>query len=426
MQLVTAPNIAQKLEAIGGLTPAKPIYLLHEWEQTELLSLTQADRAALSELNARLSNSVRIEDTPGGSTLSVRQFVGIFELPSFILQVLPKSLIQPKNLVFMLARAVALKRADLPNTYLSAAPSDLQEELAHLFLQTLQAELQRGVTRHYREKEDNLPVLRGKLRVAAYLRRPHPLHLPVRYAELDGDHLLNRVFLFTLHHLARRLKDRQNLQRVALLREWLAEAGVRRVSTLPPDWEQLSLNRLQHRYQAAFQLASLLLRGMGVMQKHGPYTVPSFSFDMDRLFEQFMTRVLVEDVLKGQAHIHKQGSGLTEPHLFSESVVELKPDLVVEWPGRQPLVIDFKNKVLSKTPDSGDLHQMYVYARHLACTQVVLFYPGDFPPRTWTATGGPPLTVTARAVNLEMNLHREYGELLTQLRAHLSQEGLPL
>lgn len=388
--------------------------------------MTAGDRIAISVVNSRLPHCFEVSDVEQGARLKARQYVGLFELPSVVLEVVPKSGIGPRNLAVMLARTAGLKRSDLPSTPLDSTPSTLQDELARLFLDTLRFEVDRGLARRHQERDETLTGLRGKLRVTAYLRRSRPLDLPVRIVEASADHLLNRVLLYTLGLLARRLRDRTDLQRVALLRSRLVDAGVTVIRTLPPKWERLALDRLQRRYQAAFGLARLLLEGMGVILKRGRHDVRAFSFDMDRLFEQFMTVVLVEDVVQGRFEVDRQGAQLLVPHLFTGDEVRLKPDLLVWMDNGRPLVIDFKNKVLDAAPDSGDLRQMYVYARHLGGARAALFYPGGAVVRAWTASQGDALQVCARGVRLDLDLRNEYPAFVAHLREHLIEEGLTL
>jgi 5-methylcytosine-specific restriction enzyme subunit McrC len=81
--------------------------------------------------------------------------------------------------------------------------------------------------RTYQVVEDELPVLRGKWRIAEQLRRPYRQHVfPVAYDEFTADNSLNRVFRFVLERLWRLTRDSGNRQMLGELRQWMEEVTV--------------------------------------------------------------------------------------------------------------------------------------------------------------------------------------------------------
>lgn len=117
---------------------------------------------------------------------------------------------------------------------------------------------------------------------------------------------------------------------------------------------------------------------------------------------------------------------MTHRFLFSSKTQLLKPDLLITEDGVVKLVIDFKNKRPSSQFGREDLYQMYAYARHLECDQVLLLYPGEFLTNHIEATRGEPLRVTASSVDLSSSWREKLPQLHQQLRQHLVQQGLNL
>lgn len=385
--------------------------------------LSPADRVALHELNGRLGKrTFQVFDTARETRLRVGAYLGLFALPSFTLRVTPKAGVHPHNVLYMLHR-VSGRRWTLPPAPQSLDPTDLPEELAALFVRELQQQTGRGLLRHVETVQESLPTLRGRLRVAAYIGQPNPLRLPVEYHDHTAAHPVGRLFALVLERLARRVQGQVLRRQVADLRTALHGAGVRPLSASPTDRRPFVLNRLQRRYDPALQLAWLLLDAWDILPHTGEQHGGAFAYNMDRLYEQFLERVLIEDVLPGSGHVgHAQGGGQRERYLFSSGTQQLQPDLIVTAGNTVRLVIDFKNKKPDGVLGREDVYQMYAYARHAACPRALLLYPGSGAERTFRATQGDPLELTTAHVDLGQDwrgcdpaatpLHQQLRELL--------------
>ncbi|WP_216328018.1 McrC family protein [Deinococcus aestuarii] len=423
---VTSPSLQAPPVAPQGQGEARPVRVMAERQALLLPHLTQADRVAVFRVNKRRGGAFQIVDTPQGTRLEAGPYVGVFALATFTVQVVPKAEIGTRNTLFMLARTQGRDWA-LPPAHLNLDSTDLQDELAALLLATLRPELHRGLLRRSQTVQEDLPVLRGRLRVAAYLRRGDPSRLPVEYADLTTNHPVNRLFLLVLERLAARVSTPRLRQQVAELRGWLQGAGVTSWPSVPRDREAFTLNRLQRRYQPALNLVWLLLEGWGAFQEAGEWRGQAFTFNMDRLYERFLERVLVEEVLQGTGYVgHPQRPGAAGEYLFSGNVQQLKPDLTITQGGQVRLIVDFKNKRPEGQPGGGDLYQMYAYARHLGCDRVLLLYPGEVGFGPLEATRAPPLRISAAGLDLKPDLRTHREQLHQQLRAHLQTQGLHL
>lgn len=391
------------------------------------VQLTQADRIALYELSEKLGQGAfKILDKPGSTELEAGPFVGLFALPSSTLRVTPKTDVHPWNVLYMLLRSTG-RQWTLPPVGQDIDFSDLQEALAALFLQHLQEQVWRGLLRRSERVQEDSPTVRGRLRVPDYLRRANPTRLPVEYPDRTANHPVNRLFLLVLERLAHRIKAPRSRQQLAELRVLLHDAGVSALPAVPADQHRYTLNRLERRYQPALDIAWLLLQGQGVVPDIGKWHGPAFTFNMDRVYEKFLERVLIEDVLPGSAYsASAQGKGLSERFLFSEGTLELKPDLLIRQGDRDALIIDFKNKRSDGQLGRDDLYQMYAYARHLSCAEVLLLYPGQQATSHITASRGEPLTVTAASLDLSQSWQADLSPLHHQLRTHLRERGLHL
>ena len=106
--------------------------------------------------------------------------------------------------------------------------ADWFEVLTRLFATHLTDAWQRGIVRGYVPiEEDDSPLLRGKWRLTAQLRRPaHRHRFCVTYDEFTPDNPLNRVLRFVVERLWTLTRDADNRRALSTLRAWMDEVAL--------------------------------------------------------------------------------------------------------------------------------------------------------------------------------------------------------
>ncbi|MFB7091383.1 McrC family protein [Streptomyces sp. NPDC056296] len=250
----------------------------------------------------------------------------------------------------------------------AGARHELLPAVGHAFTEAADRALRPGVLLGYREVEDTLPMLRGRLRAPAQLRRRPGLALPleVTYDDHTPDIAENRLLLGA----ARRLLGLPGLDptlRARLRRIVVQLDGV----TAPRPGAPLSTwtaNRLNTRYHRALGLAELILRGASYELDDGRRVlVDGLLLEMWRVFETFLAAALGEE-------LRRRAGGRAEPcdrdHYLDLGKKELlKPDLIHYLPpsdgGRRlvpAIIVDAKYKDGTKR---ADLYQMFAYCVRL-------------------------------------------------------------
>ena len=102
----------------------------------------------------------------------------------------------------------------------------------------------------------------------------------------------------------------------------------------------------------------------------GSVPVTAILFDMNELFESYLTRKIV--------HAMRTHPGVTVTAQVRRPFWNhrgIRPDMIVDHPGGR-IAVDAKWKILERAvPSDADLKQMYVYARFFGCRRTVLLYP---------------------------------------------------
>lgn len=255
----------------------------------------------------------------------------------------------------------------------AGAYEDVVPALAHAVERQIEAALRQGVLQGYRRTEDSALVVRGRIREAEQIRRHFGRTPPVEiaYDAYSSDIPENRILRAAAETLLRLPGvPGQVRRRLAHQRVRLADAEPLVRGHALPDW---TASRLNARYQPALRLAEALLAGSTPEHRPGELRLDGFLFDMNALFEDFVTGALREAVRE-----HGLSARLQDRHhLDTARLVRLRPDLVVyAVDGRTPAaVVDAKYK----TEDGGahpneDLYQMLAYCTALGLDEGHLVY----------------------------------------------------
>ncbi|MGQ5603585.1 McrC family protein [Streptomyces sp. EKS3.2] len=257
---------------------------------------------------------------------------------------------------------------------------DLLPALAHAVERQIDRALRQGLLQGYRATEETSLVARGRIREAEQIRRRFGATLPVEveYDEFTTDIAENRLLRAAVERLLRLPGVPHDVRRRLLhQRARLAEVTVIVRGQPMPAWQP---SRLNSRYQHALHLARVVLDNASVEHAPGELRVDGFLFDMNKLFEDFVT-VALREACRGLGH----SARLQDPHHLDEaSAIRMKPDFVLYGPlGAPCAVVDAKYKAEKRDgfPDA-DLYQMLAYCTALGLREGHLVYAKGNAPHT--------------------------------------------
>ena len=310
-------------------------------------------------------------------SLRAGQVVGVLAIPGASVEILPK--IDGEHdgavrhaLTRMLAVAWNLRIAENEPASITTQRETLLEIIIRLFADRLLVAVRRGLPHRYHLREDDLPLLRGKLNVNRQLVR-HAIRsdrLACKYDELSVDTPLNRVLKAAVTRLMATSLSGANLRRLAELAARFEFVG----DSPNPMRERVSLDRTNSAFHRLHALARLFLAGDWQSTMTGKRVGFGLLFPMNDLFEEFVGRSMKAALAPGVVRLQHTGHyALTsqERRLFA-----LRPDIVVHG----NIVIDTKWKMLEPDKprlgvDQSDVYQMLAYARAYNARRLVLLYP---------------------------------------------------
>jgi 5-methylcytosine-specific restriction enzyme subunit McrC len=373
-------------------SPTLPQLRLREWESQERgIVLSERDRDLARHLRA--DQRLVVDELRTGVRFSATSWVGLVRFDALEVRVIPKLAGGNVGLVRMIEVATGLRALHrLPAVRpLLTDDSGLLDLIAILFAEATDAVLRGGLFRDYLEREEELPVLRGRILVREQvLRRFGRIdRLACRFDDLESDILENRLIAAALRTCRSRIDDAGVRRRVAALHTVFEQVCEPDPLDFDEAWSALHYHRLNEHYRDAHALARLLLEGLGTRDLLSPGHARSFVFmiDMNQLFERFVLRV-VERALEGTDwQVHYQAR--TPPVIWDVNLkrvyTHVVPDLTVAADGHPPrlLPVDAKYKLYDDRPlDPTDLYQafLYAYAYHLSDSTApiaALVYPSE-------------------------------------------------
>ena len=325
------------------------------------------------------------------------QVVGVLAVPGGpTLEILPK--IDHENgavraaLVRMLAVAWGLRVTDGELASMDTQRCDLLEILIRLFIARLLTIVRRGLPRRYREHQEDLNRLRGRLNVTRQVTRfvGRPDQIACRFEEWSEDTPLNRVLKAAVSRLAGLTRSADTSRRLAELAARLEFVG----DTADPLREPVRLDRTNTAFHDIYRQACRFLAREWQDTTTGAAQGFALLFPMNELFEEFVGRS-VRAASSRPVHLQHQRHYAIDA---ARPLFALRPDIAVETPDGW-VILDTKWKRLTFGDDklgiaSSDIYQMAVYGDAYRAQRVVLIYPWhegvDRPPgilRNWSIRG---------------------------------------
>ncbi|MFJ3552381.1 McrC family protein [Streptomyces sp. NPDC090114] len=348
----------------------------------ELVEHAPAVSVELPEEVGRAVAALRIADavpdtySPGRWSLRAGSKVGAVTLAvpeggdPFTLRIVPK--VPIGRLFFLLGYSLDPAGAWRDGEVDVAEHEELLPALAHAVERQVDRALRQGLLQGYRVTEETSLIVRGRIREADQIRRRFGATLPVEvtYDEFTTDIAENRILRAAVERLLRLPGVPRDVRRRLLhQRARLAEVTVLGRGRSLPEWRP---SRLNARYHHALDLARAVLEDASPEHGPGGLRVEGFLFDMNQLFEDFVT-VALREALRGSGHLARFQDA---HHLDEADAIRMKPDFVLYGPESTPrAVADAKYKA-EKTggyPDA-DLYQMLAYCTALGLRDGHLVY----------------------------------------------------
>ena len=326
----------------------------------------------------------------GNRSVKFAQYCGVISLGQLSLEILPKihgKETEPgacrKALIKMLIRARRLKAQRGGMANIALQKHALLDVFILHFCNQLHAELMQGMIRNYTERNENINVLRGRIRIEQQFKYnlAHKERLYCRYDELSCDNPHNQVIKYVLRVM-------RNLSTGVMARKQLAELLMRfdTITDVKADLQtidSLTFNRSTCRYEPIFKQCRWFLQGLHPDVLIGHNACISLLFDMNKLFESYVANIFRKLAWTEGLRLREQGPQkyMVRRDDRNEQSFLMKPDMVfLDTNNCFKSIADAKWKLLNDREkklgiSQGDLYQMAGYAARYKVNRLALIYP---------------------------------------------------
>lgn len=378
-----------------------PVIEVEEWQPRviEGVSLSPAERLFANRLASGQNGRLIIDELKTGVRVTATSWVGVVRFEGFEIRVIPKMAGENLGLAKLIdyVNDLGILRRIKGAHTLDSTGSSLLDLLALLFAEACESIVGNGLLSDYVEREGDLAAVRGRLLSdRQVLRRFGRVdRVECRYDEHEMDILENRILAAALSVAARRVVNENvkiKLRRLQAVFDGVCKVGNLNINEVRP---LLTYHRLNENYREAHDLAWLLSEGFGMEDIYQGSSVRCFAFllDMNRLFERFIYRWVLQLLRKNPVKVRYQvgHQSIVWNATASRPYARVIPDLLLEWrdqPGRR-LAIDAKYKIYDERRlVPADVYQLFLYAyafgkkvQDSALASSLLIYPSGNPNR---------------------------------------------
>ncbi|NCB55043.1 MAG: restriction endonuclease [Epsilonproteobacteria bacterium] len=317
-----------------------------------------------------------------GKVLQAQNYVGLIQTKDgTTIEILPKiqNIEEDKAKEILIKMLKTLKKSPFKNVntaHLKSTKMPLLEIFITMFLEELAVLVRKGIKSDYITKEENLPFLKGKLKVGEQIKKNsiHKERFYVEYQEFLSDRAENRLIKTTLHYLYKKSHATKNQQRI---REFLFVFDeISLCKDIKNDFLHVKPNRQMKEYEQILLWCKTFLLENAFSPHKGDDIAFALLFDMNLLFESYVGAYLKKKGL----HVSLQD---TTHHLAYENDhgrFRLKPDILI-YDKDELLIADTKWKILSEDKAhegiaQSDMYQLYAYGtKYKNCKKMYLIYP---------------------------------------------------
>jgi len=306
-----------------------------------------------------------------------KQFVGVLQVGNLTIEILPKMDDNVGNkdwrslLISMLKYVWSLKIHSPTESNLSLHHSSILDLYIELFCREIEILVHKGLIKQYRLQESNQKALKGAFVFSKHITKNivHKELFYVRSSVYDQNHILHQI-LFKALIVLKRLKVNQSLHSmISKILQFFPEQKDINVSEM--TFDRIAYNRKTEPYRKAISIAKLILLQFHPDVQNGKYDVLALLFDMNKLWEAYLTKYLQRKQSEYTVVAQKNFP-------FTSEGRNIKPDILLQHKcDKSYTVLDAKWKkfTIANNVAIADLYQIYAYGKYFSATKAALVYP---------------------------------------------------
>jgi 5-methylcytosine-specific restriction enzyme subunit McrC len=254
---------------------------------------------------------------------------------------------------------------------------ELFEYLIEIFQKKILKLAKQGLFANYVQFNESLSYLKGRLDLPTHLKNAWRRDkLDCEYNEFSVDILENQIIRFTLDKLLCMHYEKHHIRQGLVTTKRYFDSIIP-CAIFQKDFNAIQYHVLNQHYRPIHQFCKMIFDLIGIHEQMGDASFNAYSVDMNVLFEQYIGKLLQENLTSHKVDLQK--------HFYFDDERELagRPDIVI-YQNRVPrLVLDTKYKVHDSL-SMNDVNQMHHYMDRLGVDGVLIYPDYSMVERTHT------------------------------------------
>lgn len=313
-----------------------------------------------------------------------KNYVGVIQIGGLAIEILPKTDRLRSGdddydnwhqaLLNMLRICKHISVTSMSESNLKKRHNSLLDLYFEMYLEEVEALLRKGLIKQYRKESSNVQALKGRINFNQHIQqnlihqeRFHTTHQIYDYENLANQILLRGLVLLDTLTYNPSLKDR--ISRLRINFPELKEIQIQKF-----HFDKVRESRKTQAYTRSLQIAKMIILNYSPDIKSGQENMLALLFDMNKLWEEYIYRMLLRNKKDGL------NVSFQNKQKFWENRT-IRPDLVVTQTSgdtTETFVIDTKWKVIEDNKASDeDLKQIYAYNLYWNARRSLLLYPSS-------------------------------------------------
>jgi len=351
------------------------IDLIEYGEEKEILKdlITEDDIIYLNKLNNlddNRSDRFNLKIVKNNIVIKPLSYVGMIQLNKIKINIYPRfdkgfsKLIQ--LLSFCSNNDINYEKVDTKSKINNLS---FPEIIISLLLSEVEKIIKKGAFRDYKSYEKNLKTIRGRVdfkkQITRNLNRKNKIYC--KYEEMDTNIIENRILLKAID-ISRKIAIDKNLQKeVNKYYNLFSKYCDQYIDKKLPD---IIYHRLNYYYKDAHFYSDLIINKIGVedIYRDNRKSCYSFLFDMNYMFEQFVSRLFKEYYSKNYKINSQKNISDAIITQNNSNYRKIKPDLIIENKNNfKKSIIDAKNKNYGDNKIlNSDIYQLSFYGMYFS------------------------------------------------------------
>jgi len=311
-------------------------------------------------------------------------YVGVIQVGNLIIEILPKidkvkseddsSKKQWHNaLLQMLAICKKIKIDSFYDAQLAFRNKSLLEIYFKQYLDEIEGLIRLGLIKKYHLNSGNLFAWKGRMDFGKNIQQNlvHQERFYTHHQTYDHEHLINQILLYALNILKSLVNDSGLKDKTVRLLMSFPE--IKSIPIQEFHFNQIQPSRKTVPYNQALMLAKMIILNYSPDISAGNENLLALLFDMNKLWEEYIYRMLIRDIPVDYEIIYQDGQRFWENRT-------IRPDLVIRHSladdKKETYVIDTKWRIPENNqPSDDELKQMYAYNIYWDAPKSILLYP---------------------------------------------------